>query len=123
MSYCGPKIDSVIAVSSICHPGLPSPQGLGQEGSPSFFYDVLARYLRYKGIRLFYLMNITDIEDHIITKMQETGRSWEDITTSYSSEFFEIMRRLKNSSVNYYAFATDYIKEIIEQISKLIEKG
>ena len=87
------------------------------------FYDVLARYLRYKGIRLFYLMNITDIEDHIITKMQETGRSWEDITTSYSSEFFEIMRRLKNSSVNYYAFATDYIKEIIEQISKLIEMG
>ena len=87
------------------------------------FYDVLARYLRYKGIRLFYLMNITDIEDHIITKMQETGRSWEDITTSYSSEFFEIMRRLKNNSVNYYAFATDYIKEIIEQISKLIEKG
>jgi cysteinyl-tRNA synthetase len=87
------------------------------------FYDVLARYLRYKGIRLFYLMNITDIEDHIITKMQETGRSWEDITTSNSSEFFEIMRRLKNSSVNYYAFATDYIKEIIEQISKLIEKG
>ena len=87
------------------------------------FYDVLARYLRYKGIRLFYLMNITDIEDHIITKMQETGRSWEDITTSYSSEFFEIMRRLKNNSVNYYAFATDYIKEIIEQILKLIEKG
>ena len=87
------------------------------------FYDVLARYLRYKGIRLFYLMNITDIEDHIITKMQETGRSWEDITTSYSSEFFEIMRRLKNSSVNYYAFATYYIKEIIEQISKLIEMG
>ena len=87
------------------------------------FYDVLARYLRYKGIRLFYLMNITDVEDHIITKMQETGRSWEDITTSYSSEFFEIMRRLKNNSVNYYAFATDYIKEIIEQILKLIEKG
>ena len=87
------------------------------------FYDVLARYLRYKGIRLFYRMNITDIEDHIITKMQETGRSWEDITTSYSSEFFEIMRRLKNNSVNYYAFATDYIKEIIEQILKLIEKG
>ena len=87
------------------------------------FYDVLARYLRYKGIRLFYLMNITDIEDHIITKMQETGRSWEDITTSYSSEFFEIMRRLKNNSVNYYAFATDYIKEIIEQILKLTEKG
>ncbi|MGC8562038.1 MAG: cysteine--tRNA ligase [Thermoplasmata archaeon] len=87
------------------------------------FYDVLARYLKYRGVRLFYLMNITDIEDHIIAKMEETGRSWEDITAAYSSEFFEIMRKLKNNSVNYYAFATDYIKEIIEQISKLIEKG
>ncbi|MEM0135960.1 MAG: class I tRNA ligase family protein, partial [Thermoplasmatales archaeon] len=87
------------------------------------FYDVLARYLRYKGIRLFYLMNITDIEDNIITKIQETGKSWEEITSTYSEEFFSVMARLKNNSVNYYAFATDYIREIINQISKLIEKG
>ncbi len=87
------------------------------------FYDVLARYLRYNGIRLFYLMNITDIEDHIITKMQETGRSWEEITTTYSSDFFEVMRKLKNTSVSYSAFATDYLNEIIEQISKLMKKG
>ena len=87
------------------------------------FYDVLARYLRYKRIRLFYLMNITDIEDHIITKMQETGRSWEDIIDSNSSEFFRVMGILKNNSVNYYAFATDYISEIISQVSKLIKKG
>jgi cysteinyl-tRNA synthetase len=87
------------------------------------FYDVLARYLRYKGIRLFYLMNITDIEDHIITKMQETGKSWEEITSTYSTEFFDIMERLKNRSVNYSAFATDYIEEIIVQIKKLMKKG
>ena len=87
------------------------------------FYDVLARYLRYKKIRLFYLMNITDIEDHILTKMQETGRSWEDIIDSNSSEFFRVMGILKNNSVNYYAFATDYISEIIAQVSKLIKKG
>ncbi|MCL4447037.1 MAG: cysteine--tRNA ligase [Thermoplasmatales archaeon] len=87
------------------------------------FYDVLARYLRFKGIRLFYLMNITDIEDHVIDKMKETGRSWEDIIATYSSEFFNEMRKLKNNSVNYHAFATDYIEEIIKQISKLMKKG
>ncbi len=87
------------------------------------FYDVLARYLKYKGIRLFYLMNITDIEDHIITKMQETGKSWEEITTTYSSDFFDVMGRLKNNSVSYSAYATDYLSEIIEQISKLMKKG
>ncbi len=87
------------------------------------FYDVLARYLRYKGLRLFYLMNITDMEDHIITKMQETGQSWEQITATNSAEFFNIMGRLKNNSVNYYAFATDYMEEIISQISRLIKRG
>ncbi len=87
------------------------------------FYDVLARYLRYRGIRLFYLMNITDIEDHIITKMKETGRSWEDITATYSSRFFDVMEKLKIRSVNYYAFATDFIEEIISQIKRLMKKG
>jgi cysteinyl-tRNA synthetase len=87
------------------------------------FYDVLARYLRFRGLRVFYLMNITDIEDHIITRSQETGISWEEITSIYSSEFFKIMAALKNNSVNYYAFATDYMDEIIGQISKLIKKG
>jgi cysteinyl-tRNA synthetase len=87
------------------------------------FYDVLARYLRFRGLRVFYLMNITDIEDHIITRSQETGISWEEITSIYSSEFFKIMTALKNNSVNYYAFATDYMDEIIGQISKLIKKG
>ncbi|MEM0138738.1 MAG: cysteine--tRNA ligase [Thermoplasmatales archaeon] len=86
------------------------------------FYDVLARYLRHKGFRLFYLMNITDMEDHIIRKSNETGLPWSEITSTYSQEFFRIMSNLKNDSVNYYAFATDFIDEIKSQISRLIEK-
>ncbi|MEM0140813.1 MAG: cysteine--tRNA ligase [Thermoplasmatales archaeon] len=87
------------------------------------FYDVLAKYLRRKGFRLFYLMNITDMEDHIINKSNETGVPWSEITATYSQEFFRTMGELKNSSVNYYAFATDFIDEIISQISRLIERG
>jgi len=87
------------------------------------FYDVLARYLRYRGFRVFYLMNITDIEDHIIQKSRETGKSWEEITHQYSNEFFRTMGELKNSGVNYYAFATDFMDEIKSQITRLMEKG
>ena len=106
----------------VCGPTVQDKPHMGH-GRTYIFFDVLARYLRYKGIRLFYLMNITDIEDHIIDKMKETGRSWEDIVSTYSSEFFEIMKRLKINSVNYHAFATDYIEEIISQISRLVKKG
>lgn len=106
----------------VCGPTVQDKPHMGH-GRTYIFFDVLARYLRYKGVRLFYLMNITDIEDHIIDKMNETGRSWEDIVTTYSSEFFDIMRRLKNNSVNYHAFATDYIDEIISQISRLMKNG
>ncbi len=106
----------------VCGPTVQDKPHMGH-GRTYIFYDVLARYLRYKGIRLFYLMNITDIEDHIIDKMNETGRSWEDIVSTYSSEFLNIMRRLKNNSVNYHAFATDFMDEIISQISRLLKKG
>ncbi|MCL5874583.1 MAG: cysteine--tRNA ligase [Candidatus Thermoplasmatota archaeon] len=106
----------------VCGPTVQDKPHMGH-GRTYIFYDVLARYLRYKGIRLFYLMNITDIEDHIIDKMNETGRSWEDIVSTYSFEFLNIMRRLKNNSVNYHAFATDFMDEIISQISRLLKKG
>jgi cysteinyl-tRNA synthetase len=87
------------------------------------FFDILARYLRFKGFRVFYLMNITDIEDHIITRAKEEGIQWDSITSRYSNEFFKTMEDIKNNSVNLYAFATDYISEIISQISRLIEAG
>jgi cysteinyl-tRNA synthetase len=87
------------------------------------FFDILARYLRFKGFRVFYLMNITDIEDHIITRAKEEGIQWDSITSRYSNEFFKTMEDIKNNSVNLYAFATDYIPEIISQISRLIEAG
>src|SRR5438093_1040097 len=40
-------------------------------------FDVVARFLRHKGYHLFYLQNVTDIEDRIIEKMQKTGRGWD----------------------------------------------
>jgi cysteinyl-tRNA synthetase len=86
-------------------------------------FDVIARFLRHKGYHVFYLQNVTDIEDRIIDKMQSTGRDWKDIVSQYFGEYLEVMSALACTSVDVYAFATDYIAEIIEQIQGLMEKG
>jgi len=86
-------------------------------------FDVVARFLRHKGYHLFYLQNVTDIEDRIIEKMQKTGRGWKDIVNQYFGEYLEVMDALRCNSVDVYAFATDYIDDIIEQIQGLIQKG
>src|SRR2546428_10000007 len=86
-------------------------------------FDVVARYLRHKGYRVFYLQNVTDIEDRIIARMKSTGRAWNDIVAQYFAEYLDVMDRLHCTAVDVYAFATDYVDEIVEQIQGLIGKG
>jgi cysteinyl-tRNA synthetase len=86
-------------------------------------FDVVARFLRHKGYHVFYLQNVTDIEDRIIAKMKATGKAWTDIVAQYFAEYRDVMSRLQCTSVDVYAFATDYIDEIVGQIAGLIEKG
>jgi len=86
-------------------------------------FDVVARFLRHKGYDVFYLQNVTDIEDRVIEKMKKTGRDWKEIVAQYYEEFEEGMAKLNCSSVNVYAWATDYMPEILEQIQGLLDKG
>lgn len=86
-------------------------------------FDVIARYLRYKGYSVFYLMNITDIDDKIINRANEKKISAEKLAEEYLIEFFKDIKDLKIESVNLYQKATDFIPEIISQVNGLIEKG
>lgn len=86
-------------------------------------FDAIARYLRYRGYQVFYLMNITDVDDKMIKRANERGISVEELAGEYTRYFMEDMEALGVSSVNLYAKATDHIDEIIWQIERLIEKG
>ncbi len=86
-------------------------------------FDVVARYLRQKGYSVFYLQNVTDIEDRVIEKIQKTGRAWRDLTAEYWRDFQDVMAALRCDSVNLYARATDYLPEILAQIQGLVDKG
>jgi cysteinyl-tRNA synthetase len=86
-------------------------------------FDVIVRYLRYKGYNVFYLQNITDLDDKIIERAQREGLTPEALARKFEEEFYKDMKALGISSVTKYARATDYIKEIISQVERLMKKG
>lgn len=86
-------------------------------------FDVIARYLRYKGYSVFYLMNITDVDDKMIKRANESKISVKELADKFIKAFGEDMKRLHVESVNLYAKATEHVDEIINQIKTLIEKG
>ena len=85
-------------------------------------YDIIARYLRSKGYSLFYLMNITDIDDKIIDRANAAGEDPLQMADRFTKEFMRDMEALGITSVNLYAKASEHIPEIIAQIETLIEK-
>ncbi|MEM0017873.1 MAG: cysteine--tRNA ligase [Candidatus Korarchaeum sp.] len=87
------------------------------------FYDTLARFLRRLGYSLFYLQNITDVDDKIVNRAKEEGRHPIELAREFENYYYEDMRALNVTSVNLYARASDYIKEIFEQIEGLLKKG
>ena len=86
-------------------------------------FDFIVKYLRYKKFKIFYLQNITDIDDKIIKRADEKKDSWKELSTKFEKTFYEDMKNLHVTSVNKYARATDYIKEIISQVKRLVKKG
>ena len=86
-------------------------------------FDVIVRYLRYRGYEVFYLQNITDIEDRMIKRANEVGISVKELAEDFTKKYHDDMKDLNVISVDKYANATDYIPQIIEQIQGLAEKG
>jgi cysteinyl-tRNA synthetase len=86
-------------------------------------FDIIARYLRASGYRLYYAQNITDIDDKIIDRAKEQGESVKHLAERFEKEYMDDMAKLNVRSVNRYARASEHIAEIQDQIGRLIEKG
>ncbi len=87
------------------------------------FYDTLARFLRKMDYSLFYLQNITDVDDKIVNRAREEGRHPLELAREFERYYHEDMAALNVTSVDLYARASDYLPEIFEQVRVLIEKG
>jgi len=85
--------------------------------------DILVRFLEYKGYKVNFVLNITDIDDKIIQKAIKEKVDYRQISERYEREFFEVTEKMNLRRADIYPRATQYISEISEIIKKLIEKG
>jgi len=86
-------------------------------------FDVIVKYLRQKRYDVFYLQNITDIDDKIINRAKEKKISPQKLARDFEKEYLKDIKDLKINSVTKYARATEHIKEIINQVQRLLKKG
>ena len=86
-------------------------------------FDFIVKYLRYRGYNVFYLQNVTDLDDKIIQRARELKITPKGLARKFEKIYLENMEKLHNDSVSKYARATDYIGAIVEQVKILVEKG
>jgi len=84
--------------------------------------DVLRRYLKLKGLRVTQAMNITDVDDRIITKAQENGKTLDDYTQKYIEAFWEDFDALGCERPEVAPRATKHIPEMVALVKKLMER-
>jgi len=87
------------------------------------FADLVRRYIKYKGYNLTHVMNITDVDDKTIRDSKKEGITLKEFTERYTKYFFEDLKTLNIEKVDIYPRATEHIKEMINLIKKLLEKG
>ena len=108
MYVCGPTVYNFIHVGN---------------ARPIIMFDVLRRYLEYRGFGVTYVQNFTDIDDKIINRANEENLSSEEISEKYIAEYFTDARALGVRDATVHPKATENVAEIIGFIETLIGKG
>ena len=86
-------------------------------------FDMVSRYLRYRGLRVTYVRNITDVDDKIINRAREAGVDWREWAARYTAAMQEDLDKLGYLPPEKEPRASEYIDEMLKMISQLIDKG
>ena len=85
-------------------------------------FDVVVRALRRWGYRVFYVQNVTNLDDKLIARAAAENDDPLELAERHFAGYLRSMDQLGVRSVNYYPFATDYIPEILAQIRELVDR-
>ncbi len=108
MYVCGPTVYNYIHIGN---------------ARPVVFYDMVKRYLEFRGYEVTYASNITDIDDKIINKAIAENKTEKEIASFYEAAYFEDCKRLGSKKPDIIPHATDYIGDMLGFIDELVEKG
>ncbi len=106
----------------LCGPTVYGPPHLGH-GRATLVYDILRRYLEWRGIEVRLVSNITDIDDKIIDRANRESRPWQDITHKCESVWFDAMERLGVKRPSDVPHATEYVEQMVQMISTLVARS
>ncbi len=108
MYVCG------ITAYDLCHIG---------HARSAVVFDVLVRYLRYKGYNVTFVRNFTDVDDKIINRANESGGDPAELAEKYIQEFYVDMDKLNVLRADIEPKCTEHIPEMVKLTGHLIEKG
>ena len=108
MYVCGPTVYNYIHIGN---------------ARPIVVFDILARYFKYKGYKVDFVQNFTDIDDKMINKANDEDKLVSEIAERYIDAFLEDIKKLNILEDVVRPKATDYIDEMIITIEALIDKG
>ena len=108
MYVCGPTVYNLIHIGN---------------ARPMIVFDTFRRYMEYKGYKVNYVSNFTDVDDKIIKKAQEEGVPASAISARYIAECKKDMEALNIKPATVHPKATEEIDGMIDMIQKLVDKG
>ncbi|MDR1007027.1 MAG: cysteine--tRNA ligase [Campylobacteraceae bacterium] len=110
------------ALIYVCGPTVYDDAHLGHARS-ALAFDLLRRVLTHLGYKVTFVKNFTDIDDKIIKKMNESGKSLDDITSFYTKRYKDDMRAIGVQDADIEPKATQSLKTIIDFTQNLLNKG
>ncbi|MDP2158402.1 MAG: cysteine--tRNA ligase, partial [Nitrospirota bacterium] len=108
MYVCG------ITVYDHCHIG---------HARSAIVFDIMRRYLAYRGYKVTFVKNFTDIDDKIINRAKQDGIAWNEVAEKYIAEYYQDMDQLGVGRADIEPRATEHIQEIIDITKGLVDKG
>lgn len=105
---CGPTVYNYIHVGN---------------ARPMIVFDTLRRYLEYRGNKVYYVSNITDIDDKLIAKGQQEGVSMQEVARKFEAEYIKDSEGLNVMEPTVRPRATEHIGEIIKIVKDLVASG
>jgi cysteinyl-tRNA synthetase len=116
-----PREEGVVSMY-VCGPTVYGPPHLGH-GRFSLVFDILRRYLEWSGFEVRYVSNITDIDDKIINRAREEGRSTEEVVAQYEQLWYRAMDAIGVKRPTHDPHATQYVERMVELIADLMGRG
>src|SRR5574344_1680816 len=90
---------------------------------PFVTFDTLRRYLEYKGYKVTFVQNFTDIDDKMIRRANEEGVTVKQLGDRFIEEYYKDARALGIRPATVHPRATEHIPQIIAMVQRLIDKG